>query len=208
MTKAQTDFIGKIAPLATAEMKKTGLLASLTIAQAILETGWGTSGLTKRSNNLFGIKGNGVSSKTFEYIGGKRAEIVDSFKFYPDFETCIADRSALIMRLPRYRNLIGCTDYKTACRNIQADGWATAPNYADCLIRLIEQYRLYEYDRSDKQEISVGSRVRIVGTHYATGQKIPRWVKEKVLTVAEIKNGKALVNPIYSWVYITDLTEV
>lgn len=207
MTRAQTDFIGKIAPLTVADMKKNGLLASLTISQAILETGWGRSGLTKRSNNLFGIKGKGVSSVTFEYIGGKRVEIVDNFKYYPDWETSAADRAALILRLPRYRNLVGCTDYKTACRNIQADGWATAPDYADCLIRLIEQYKLYEYDRADKPGITVGSRVKIIGTHYATGQKIPRWVKEKTLTVVQIRNEKALVNPIYSWVYLKDLKE-
>lgn len=51
----------------------------------------------------------------------------------------------------------------------------------------------------------MGSRVKIIGSHYATGQKIPGWVREKVLTVAQIKGGKALVNPIYSWVYLKDL---
>ena len=81
-------------------MKTTKILASLTIAQAILESGWGLSGLTKRSNNLFGIKGKGVASKTFEYINGKRVDITDNFKAYPDWETSVADHSGLFLRLP------------------------------------------------------------------------------------------------------------
>ena len=148
-TQAQQQaFLQKIIPLATADMKKTKILASLTIAQAILESGWGLSGLTLRSNNLFGIKGQGVNSATFEYINGKRVEIVAGFKSYPDLETSIADHSGLFLRLSRYNNLVGCTDYKQACKNVQADGYATAPNYADSLIKLIEQYKLYQYDVS------------------------------------------------------------
>lgn len=148
-TQAQQQaFLAKIIPLAIADMKKTKILASLTIAQAILESAWGLSGLTLRSNNLFGIKGQGVNSATFEYINGKRIDIVAGFKAYPDWETSIADHSGLFLRLDRYKNLIGCTDYKQACKNVQADGYATAPTYADSLIKLIEQYKLYQYDVS------------------------------------------------------------
>ena len=80
-TQAQQQaFLQKIIPLAIADMKKTKVLASLTIAQAILESAWGLSGLTLKSNNLFGIKGNGIMSQTFEYINGKRVNIVAGFK--------------------------------------------------------------------------------------------------------------------------------
>jgi len=148
-TQAQQQaFLAKIIPLAIADMKKTKILASLTIAQAILESAWGLSGLTLRSNNLFGIKGKGVNSPTFEYINGKKINCTCEFKAYPDWETSIADHSGLFSRLSRYKNLIGCTDYKQACKNVQADGYATAPNYADSLIKLIEQYKLYQYDVS------------------------------------------------------------
>ena len=65
VTQAQQQaFLNKIIPLAIADTKKTKVLASLTIAQAILESAWGLSGLTVRSNNLFGIKGNGIMSPT------------------------------------------------------------------------------------------------------------------------------------------------
>ena len=106
-TQAQQQaFLQRIIPLAQADMKKTKILASLTIAQSILESGWGLSGLTLRSNNLFGIKGQGVNSATFEYINGKRIDIVAGFKAYPDWETSIADHSGLFLRLDRYKNLI------------------------------------------------------------------------------------------------------
>lgn len=145
-TQQQKEFLSRIIPLAKADMKKTKILASLTIAQAILESGWGTSALARKSNNLFGIKGNGKNYKTFEYINGKRVDIVDSFKVYPDWETSVTDHSGLFLRLSRYQNLIGERDYKKACRKVYEDGYATAPNYTEALIRIIEQYKLYEHD--------------------------------------------------------------
>ena len=145
-TQQQKEFLSRIIPLAKADMKKTKILASLTIAQAILESGWGTSALARKSNNLFGIKGSGKNYKTFEYINGKRVDIVDSFKVYPDWETSVTDHSGLFLRLSRYQNLIGERDYKKACRKVYEDGYATAPNYAEALIRIIEQYKLYEHD--------------------------------------------------------------
>lgn len=144
--KQQKEFLSRIIPLAKADMKKTKILASLTIAQAILESGWGTSALARKSNNLFGIKGNGKNYKTFEYINGKRVDIVDSFKVYPDWETSVTDHSGLFLRLSRYQNLIGEKDYRKACRKVYEDGYATAPNYTEALIKIIEQYKLYEHD--------------------------------------------------------------
>lgn len=145
-TQQQKEFLSRIIPLAKADMKKTKILASLTIAQAILESGWGTSALARKSNNLFGIKGNGKNYKTFEYINGKRVDIVDSFKVYPDWETSVTDHSGLFLRLSRYQNLIGERDYKKACKKVYEDGYATAPNYTEALIKIIEQYKLYEHD--------------------------------------------------------------
>ena len=145
-TQQQKEFLSRIIPLAKADMKKTKILASLTIAQAILESGWGTSALARKSNNLFGIKGNGKNYKTFEYINGKRVDIVDSFKVYPDWETSVADHSGLFLRLSKYQNLIGERDYKKACRKVYEDGYATASNYTEALIKIIEQYKLYEHD--------------------------------------------------------------
>ena len=190
----QQAFLNKIIPLAIADMKKTKILASLTIAQAILESAWGLSGLTVRSNNLFGIKGQGVNSATFEYIDGKRIEIVAGFKAYPDWETSISDHSGLFLRLSRYKNLIGCTDYKLACKNVQADGYATAPNYADSLIKLIEQYKLYQYDvitvdkpQQTQQKIPDHYTVTFMPKTKGEAETIKKWVQEHANYYADIK---------------------
>ena len=190
----QQAFLNKIIPLAIADMKKTKVLASLTIAQAILESAWGLSGLTVRSNNLFGIKGQGVNSATFEYINGKRIEIVAGFKAYPDWETSISDHSGLFLRLSRYKNLIGCTDYKQACKNVQVDGYATAPNYADSLIKLIEQYKLYQYDvitvdkpQQTQQKIPDHYTVTFMPKTKGEAETIKKWVQEHANYYADIK---------------------
>lgn len=142
----QQFFLKRIIPLAISDMKRTKVLASLTIAQAILESGWGKSALATKGNNLFGIKGAGGKYKTFEYINGKRVDIVDSFKVYPDWETSVIDHGNLFLRASRYQNLIGEKDYKKACEKVHADGYATAPNYAEVLINIIESYNLHQYD--------------------------------------------------------------
>lgn len=143
-------FLDIIKPMVIADMKKTGILASLTAAQALIESSKGNSGLTVKANNLFGIKGsyNGQSVKmlTTEYIGGIPQKVYADFRKYPSWQESISDHSGLFLRAQRYANLRGCKDYKTACRNVQADGYATSPTYADTLIKTIETYQLYTWD--------------------------------------------------------------
>ena len=149
-TAAQKSFINKIGPLAAADMKKNGILASLTIAQAILESGWGKSGLTTAANNLFGIKGTyngqGYTCKTQEWDGKKYVTVDATFRKYPSWAESLADHSALFNRLDRYKNLRGLTDYKLACQYVREDGYATDPNYTAKLVSLIETYDLTIWD--------------------------------------------------------------
>lgn len=146
-----TEFLNKIKPLVIADMKKTGILASLTGAQAIIESNWGNSGLTKKANNLFGIKGkyNGqsVNMLTTEYYNGVKKRVYADFRKYPSWAESIADHSDLFNRLSRYKNLRGETDYKKACRYVKEDGYATSPTYTTTLINTIEKYKLYEWDK-------------------------------------------------------------
>lgn len=153
------DFLNKVAPLAIESMRKNKILASVIIAQAILESGWGESGLTKNGNALFGIKadkywrGKRMNSKTFEVYGGKTVNIVDSFRAYDSWEQSIADHAKFLSEVKlgdgklRYQALIGETDYKKASEALQKNGYATALNYSTALIRLIEQFKLYQYDK-------------------------------------------------------------
>lgn len=147
-----TTFLEKIKPLVIADMKTTGILASLTAAQAYLESNKGNSGLAKTANNLFGMKGkyNGayVSMATKEYSAAAGYyTITAAFRKYPSWAESIADHSGLFNRLARYKNLRGETDYKKACKYVKDDGYATSPTYTDSLIKIIETYHLYEWDK-------------------------------------------------------------
>jgi flagellum-specific peptidoglycan hydrolase FlgJ len=154
------DFIAKIAPAAVADMRKTRVPASLTIAQAILESAWGESGLTKRANNLFGIKGTGtagsVQMPTTEYVANKPVTVAANFRAYRSWDESIADHSALILngtrdKPTRYHGVLGA-DYKTACYAIKDGGYATDPEYPKKLIGLIEHYGLAKYDVDEPVE--------------------------------------------------------
>jgi hypothetical protein len=141
-------FIKKIAPGAQETMRNCGILSSLTIAQAALESGWGAHA---PGNNLFGIKANGWSGrtqvlKTKEYIGGETVVTYQLFRVYSSWAQSVDDHASFLLKHRRYKNVIGVRDYRTACRLIQQDGYATSPEYALVLIGLIEKYQLNLYD--------------------------------------------------------------
>lgn len=150
MTYTDKSFLAVLKPYVLQDMKATNILASLTAAQAFIESKKGNSGLTTAANNLFGIKGayNGQSviMKTTEYVNGIPIRVDAAFRKYPSWLESIADHSRLFNNNKRYANLRGCTDYKTACINVQRDGYATSPTYAQTLIATIEKYKLYEWD--------------------------------------------------------------
>ncbi|MED4727212.1 glucosaminidase domain-containing protein [Aneurinibacillus migulanus] len=148
----QNEFIEAIGQAAQTDMKRTGILASLTVAQACLESNWGNSGLAIKGKNLFGVKGKGpagsITMPTYEWERGQKIKINAAFRKYNTWAESIADRSALFLRLPRYKNLIGEKDYKRACQKVQQDGYATDPQYATKLISMIEKYKLYRFDQA------------------------------------------------------------
>ena len=153
-------FLTKLKPFVIADMKKSGILASLTASQGFIESNRGNSGLTKNGNNLFGIKGsyNGQSVRmwTTEYYNGVAQRVLASFRAYPSWAESIADHSDLFNRLKRYENLRGLKDYKLACKYVKADGYATAPNYDSTLLSVINKYKLYLWDAEVTGE-SMGS---------------------------------------------------
>ena len=152
------DFIKIIAPFAQKAHKEKGVLASLTIAQAILESNWGKSGLAVKGNNLFGIKGtykgNSVTMRTAEYNSkGEKYYIDAAFRKYPSFQESIDDHADLFVNglswdRNHYKPVVNANDYKEACVNVQKCGYATDPAYTKKLIKLIEDYKLYEYDKA------------------------------------------------------------
>lgn len=151
-------FIQKIAPLAVEDMKKTKIPASLTIAQACLESADGNSGLTQKANNLFGIKGTGpagsVEMPTKEYVNGKWITVNARFRKYHNWAESIEDHSKLLLNGTTwnrnlYRGAVG-VDGKTAAVAVAKAGYATDPQYAQKLIAIMDRYNLYQYDEMAK----------------------------------------------------------
>lgn len=151
MAYSDKQFLDKIKPYVIEDMKLSGILASLTAAQAFIESNKGNSGLTTKANNLFGIKGtyNGqcVKMLTTEYYNGVACKVYANFRKYPSWAESIADHSSLFNRLQRYANLRGETDYVKACTNVRLDGYATSPTYTSTLINCIKKYGLDAWDR-------------------------------------------------------------
>lgn len=129
--------------------QRIGILPSVTIAQAILESSWGNSGLTKVSNNLFGIKGTSdwgyVLYPTKEYLNGKWVSVDAKFCKYPTFTESISDHTEFLTA-SRYKPVLNAKTYQDQCSQLQKCGYATDPDYPAKLISLIEKYSLYMYD--------------------------------------------------------------
>ncbi len=177
MSVKTDNFINQIGPLAELDMQKTGVLASLTIAQAILESGWGESELTLKANNLFGIKasaswkGATYTRETREYVNNEPYTVTADFKSYNSWNESISDHSALLQNA-RYSKVLEATNYKVACEEVYKAGYATDPNYPTKLIKLIEQYHLHQYDSMTNQDYKVACE-EVYKAGYATDPNYP-----------------------------------
>lgn len=173
MAHTAVEFLAIIKPMVIKDMAKSKILASLTAAQALIESNKGNSELAVKGNNLFGIKGNYegqyVMMPTKEWAKDRGYYTIEAqFRKYPSWQESIADHSALFNRANRYANLRGETDYKTACKNVQKDGYATSPTYSNTLIKTIETYKLYEWDREAMGEKLI-SDAESIDNHPKTG---------------------------------------
>ncbi|WP_097025565.1 glycoside hydrolase family 73 protein [Clostridium peptidivorans] len=165
------DFINSVKDGAIASMKAYGVLASITIAQAILESSWGNSTLAKESKNLFGVKaiggwrGEKKSYATYEYYNGKKTLINDYFRVYNSFAESIDDHALFLVNNSRYNQhgFFSAKDYVGQANALQKAGYATAPDYAKQLINLIKQYSLNKYDI-----IKSNSFIKVDGEAYAS----------------------------------------
>ncbi|HEY0221969.1 MAG TPA: glycoside hydrolase family 73 protein [Lactovum miscens] len=149
------NFIRKIAPMAKAKQNNYGLLSSITIAQACLESDFGESSLASKYHNLFGVKSylgeNSVTLSTKEFQNGKWITINGTFKVYSSWEASIDAHTQLLVNgvdwdPVHYLNVLETNDYKVAAQDLQNDGYATDPNYGKKLIGVINEYHLSEYD--------------------------------------------------------------
>ncbi|WP_312551749.1 glucosaminidase domain-containing protein [Massilia sp.] len=145
-----TAFLAMLVTAAQACQRATGIPASFTLAQAALESGWGSRA---PGNNLFGIKadkawkGPTVDVPTHEVIKGKRVAIVDKFRAYPTLAASIADRADFFRRNPRYAACFKETTGEGWARAVAAAGYATDPKYAETLVAVMRGRRMSQYDQ-------------------------------------------------------------
>jgi flagellar rod assembly protein/muramidase FlgJ len=150
-----TDFIAAVAPGAIVTQLRTGVPAGFTIAQAALESGWGTSGLAQApANNLFGIKatvdwkGRTVDLPTHEWVCGQMVQCVAHWRAYDSWGDSLLDHAAFLTGNPRYHAAFAHTDDSAEfARAVAAAGYATDPAYADKVIATMRAHNLAQYDR-------------------------------------------------------------
>ena len=153
----QEIFIDKVKDGAIAGWHEGRILPSVTIAQACLESGWGTSELATKANNLFGIKakedwkGESYTVKTAEYDKNNKKFYIDAaFRKYRNWQCSLVDHARFFhtpaWREDNYKAVIGEVDYRKACKALQSAGYATSQEYGNQLIGLIEMYKLDKYD--------------------------------------------------------------
>lgn len=149
-------FIEKIAPTAQIIQTTYDIPASIIMAQAALESDFGTSELASDYHNLFGIKASQgmdqVVLPTAEYMNDRWVTIKSAFRVYPDWDTSLIDHAQLIRKGTldnpnRYNLVTTAGSYEQAASGLVQGGYATDPKYADKLVGMIETYGLDKYDK-------------------------------------------------------------
>lgn len=157
-------FIETLSKLAIAERRKRAkwVLPSVCIAQAALETGWGTSKLMTKANAYFGIKagktwkGKVYDAKTSEcYDGSTYVRITDTFRAYDSLAESVSDYYDLITGLSRYSKAVNNNNALSTITAIKDGGYATSPTYITNVMSIINQYNLTQYDNIEEKEEQV-----------------------------------------------------
>lgn len=177
------EWINQFGSVAQQDYSRTGVFASITIAQAILESGWGCSDI---QNNLFGIKCSGyatcINTGTHEYVNGQYISVNDSFRTYNNIAESISDHSKFLLDNVRYtqHGVFSAKNYREQAYALKAAGYATSETYAQSLINIIETYNLNKWDTT----VNTSSSASCDGT----GTSVSGW---DLRTVAPAASDKA-----------------
>lgn len=146
-------YVNKYSELAVAEMYRSGIPASITLAQGLHESNFGQSRLAKEANNHFGIKcksywvGNTFYHKDDDL--DDKGKLIDScFRAYLDDISSYIDHTNFLKQSTNYISLFQYShiDYPNWAKGLKESGYATDPLYAEKLVSLIERFKLYNYD--------------------------------------------------------------
>lgn len=147
--QTREEYVEKYKAIAIAHMERYGIPASITMAQGILESDSGNSHLSKSSNNHFGIKckKSWTGDKVYHDDDAKG----ECFRAYPSVEASYQDHADFLDQSPRYDSLFiyQSDDYRSWARGLKAAGYATAPDYAERLVKIIESMKLYLLDKEN-----------------------------------------------------------
>lgn len=147
----QSIYIERYSSLAVEEMYRSGVPASITLAQGLLESRSGLSELAVEANNHFGIKCHNWNGEKMYYDDDRKGEC---FRKYSSVEESFRDHSDFLRYRDRYKFLFDLepADYEGWAHGLKKAGYATDSHYPQKLIRLIEEYELYRYDLSDTKK--------------------------------------------------------
>lgn len=158
LTAEQRAFLGTVAAAARTSKRRFGVPASVTIAQAVLETGWGTSELARSARNYFGMTcgpNGGGPVATGCVVGSDRVcdrtgcrPSAASFRVYRSMADSFTDHGRQLSTNRRYRSAYKARSRPaTFVKRMAGAGYATDPRYAQRVIRIIEKYKLNKYDK-------------------------------------------------------------
>jgi len=153
--KTHADFIKRLAPDAKAMQTTYHVRASITLAQAILESDWGQSTNATENNNLFGVKATaaepGKVMTTQEYYDGTYHQVKRRFRIYTSWHASMVAHAKRLANGPawdpgHYQTVLKAKTYQAAAQALAKTGYATDPDYAQKIINVIQKYDLERYD--------------------------------------------------------------
>jgi hypothetical protein len=207
LPKTGNAFLDSHAPDAIASQRETGVPASVTLAQAAIESGWGKSGLAVKYKNYFGIKGKGPGGtavmSTGEHFNGQDVVIKDGFRVYRTVAESFADHGRFFIVNKRYAEAMRHKDNaEQFAVEIHKAGYATDPKYSDKLIKFIRQYKLEKLDQFARGETPTGGTVIPLvssGTTKPSKQAVKELqqilVKYGYMTEEQMKTGPGILGP-------------
>jgi flagellum-specific peptidoglycan hydrolase FlgJ len=190
------NYIERFKTIAIREMNSSGIPASITLAQGILESGNGNSELALKGNNHFGIKCTPEwNGKTMLKDDDQKD---DCFRVYKTPEESFKDHTEFLKR-KRYAPLfeLDKNDYKGWATGLKAAGYATNPRYAELLISLIERYNLNQFDRMETPREKIVREDKVLTT---IAKNIPLEKKEEasrprvIMKIHEVKSGDTITS--------------
>ena len=198
---SRAEYIRNYQLLAIEEMSRSGIPASITMAQACLESGNGNSELSKISNNHFGIKCKSYwTGKTVYYDDDEKNEC---FRKYSTVKESFIDHTNFLMENPRYYELFQLPpdDYIGWAKGLKKAGYATARDYDKKLISIIEEYQLYRLDyRISLDQLTASNRTRIISENISDKLTITPFSIHQITKINGVKSVIAKEGDTYEMI--------